>query len=271
MIRKSLDGFLGNFGYVRKKPAYIDNVFGHKLFQNPGDDGINYHKLNNVPLSDFKYGELSFVNQIKKGETVIDLGANVGFYTLLFARQVGTEGKVIAFEPGPQSFALLNKNVSVNHYKNVKLINKAVSDKEKTGQFFLCRTGESDNRLFATPNEQRDTIDMDIVSLDKYLGENTKVDFIKMDIQGSEYLAMLGMEGILKSNPKIKILLEYAPSCLEDSGVNLKEFLAFIVDQKFKIKVLHQQKEIETVTTQWILDNCGDGKTFAHVNLILEK
>jgi FkbM family methyltransferase len=262
-----LDTCLNPLGYFRKKPAFV-NVFGHKMFQNPADDGINYQGQENVSMDRFRYGEIAIVKDVKAGETVLDIGANIGFFTLLYARQVGPNGRVFAFEPGPQSFALLTKNVAINQYKNVSAVNKAVAQQKGMTHFFLCRTGESDNRLFDTPQEERDVVDIETVALDEFLND-TKVDFIKMDIQGAEYVALEGMSDLLTRNQHVRVLLEYSPLCLEQSGVNLKEFLNYIHSLKFKIHVLFDDKPMEPVTDQWLLDNCGVGRTFPHVNLLL--
>src|SRR3989344_9219581 len=65
-----------------------------------------------------------FDQHIKKGDTVLDIGANIGYHTLHFARLVGETGKVYAFEPHPSNFALLKKNIEANGYKNVVLVQK---------------------------------------------------------------------------------------------------------------------------------------------------
>ena len=74
---------------------------------------------------------------VKKGDVDLDLGANIGYYTLIFAKIVGKNGKVFAFEPDLTNFTLLKKNVEINGYKNVVLINKAVSDKTGKLKLFL--------------------------------------------------------------------------------------------------------------------------------------
>ncbi len=138
--------------FLKIKPAFLGNIFGHKMYQNTSDEGINYQGFNNYPEKNFEHGEIALASTIKPDQTVIDLGANIGFFALLYARQVGSTGKVYAFEPGPSSFALLQKNIAINNYKNVICINKAVADVTKMGKIYLNRTGESDNRLLFDPN-----------------------------------------------------------------------------------------------------------------------
>src|SRR2546422_5286600 len=76
-------------------------------------------------------------NEVKTGDVVLDIGAHIGYYTLMFAELVGPHGKVFAFEPVPSNFALLQKNVQFNGYHSVALIQKAVSDKEGKAVIYL--------------------------------------------------------------------------------------------------------------------------------------
>ena len=84
--------------------------------------------------------------EINEGDVVLDIGANIGYYTLLAARLVGPTGQVIAFEPDQTNFALLRKNVEANGYRNVVLVNKAVSDHNGTAELFLNDANPGDHR-----------------------------------------------------------------------------------------------------------------------------
>ena len=77
---------------------------------------------------------------VKKGDVVLDIGANIGYYTLIFAELVGEKGKVYAFEPDPTNFDLLRKNVEINGYRNITLIQKAVSNKNGKISFYSKKT-----------------------------------------------------------------------------------------------------------------------------------
>lgn len=78
-----------------------------------------------------------FKKEIKKGDKVLDLGANIGYYTFLAAQLVGEKGKAFDFEPKPTNFSLLKMNIETNSYKNVITIQKAVSDKTGKGRLYL--------------------------------------------------------------------------------------------------------------------------------------
>jgi tRNA G37 N-methylase Trm5 len=86
--------------------------------------------------------------EIDRGDVVLDLGANIGYYTLLFAKKVGDEGRVYAFEPDPTNFSLLKKNVEINGYRNVVLIQKAVSNKNGKLKLYLNEDNKGDHRFY---------------------------------------------------------------------------------------------------------------------------
>jgi len=75
--------------------------------------------------------------EVKKGNLAIDVGASIGYYALLFAKLVGTEGKVVAFEPVPERYHILEKNIKLNNLKNVDLVKKSVSNKVSLNEISL--------------------------------------------------------------------------------------------------------------------------------------
>lgn len=174
-------------------------------------------------------------NKINKGDVVIDLGANIGYYTLLFADLVGPSGKVFAFEPEPKSFELLKKNVEINGYKNVTLIPKAIS--QTTGKIRLHVSQDnlgthSISKIYYVKNN---FIDIDSITLDDFVNECEKnIDFIKMDIEGAEFDVLKGGVNLLKNSTNLKILTEFAPHMIKDFG-SPTEFLDFFVNNGFKI------------------------------------
>jgi hypothetical protein len=142
-VVKILSGHgIGNFYPVRvfnnfivsRLKSTLAEVDGHKMFLDSRDSlGLSIFSIHE-PL------ETGLVKEkIKKGDVVLDIGANIGYYTLIFAKLVGEEGKVFAFEPEPTNFSLLEKNVEINGYKNVVLIQKAVSNETGKIRLYLSK------------------------------------------------------------------------------------------------------------------------------------
>jgi FkbM family methyltransferase len=257
-------------GWERKNPFVLRDVFGFTLF--PAELGVVYQNYCNKNLSDFKSGEFSIISQIPRGGVCVDLGANVGLYSILMAKQVGNEGEVYSFEPGKIAYCLMKANIEINQLDNITPINVAVSDKSGLGKLFVCGTGDSDNTLGDTsnPNDVRAQIDIDLVALDDYF-KGKKIDFIKMDIQGSEYLALKGANRILKNNPHIKILMEYCPHSLIDMGVSPAEFLNYVRSIGFDIELLSESSPTRLISDNELIDLVGPGKKYSYVDVLLTR
>jgi FkbM family methyltransferase len=171
--------------------------------------------------------------EIKKGDVALDIGANIGYYTLIFARLVGAEGKVFSFEPDPYNFNLLKKNVEINGYKNVELIQKAVSHQTGKTRLYFKQDNHTINTIYASFGSFK-TLDIEAVSLDEYfVNYPGAIDFIKMDIQGAEGRAIQGMDKLLAKNRQIKIVMEYEPAFLIRSGMDPGECLRLLTDRGF--------------------------------------
>jgi FkbM family methyltransferase len=125
---------------------------------------------------------------------------------------------------------------SKNNYDNITLVQAAVGD--KTGEIALCISDKLnvDHQTYET-DEKREKINVLSYRLDDYL-ENKKIDFIKMDIQGFEYQALLGMKNTLQSNPDIKILVEFWPYGLIKAGSSVEKLLTFLHELDFQTELL---------------------------------
>ncbi|MDP3947248.1 MAG: FkbM family methyltransferase [bacterium] len=202
-----------------------------------------------------------FARIVKPGDTVVDLGANIGYFTLLFSRLVGPAGKVFAFEPEPKNFAYLRRNIEINNYKNITALEKAASDKNGTTKLFVCSydTGHHTINQYegvdayrrGKPSEKK-SIDIEMVRLDDFLrGKTPRVDVVKMDVEGAEPLAIAGMDGILKTNPNIKIVMEFFPLLIQAMGRSPKEFFEQLRGYEFKIFLIGGEYSMEKDAGDW--------------------
>lgn len=206
-------------------------VQGHKMFLDAFDSlGLLINSdVNTLLLTEFVKKE------IKKGDVVLDIGANIGYYTLLFAKAVGGTGRVFAFEPDVDNFALLKKNVEINGYKNVIVEQKAVSDLTSKVRLYLSEDNKGDHRIYDSHDHRR-SVEIGSVSLDDYFKDYTgKINFIKMDIQGSEERAMKGMFKVLEGNKNIKIVTEFWPAGLKKSDCEPASFLNIFTKLNFTL------------------------------------
>ena len=187
----------------------------------------------------YEKNETNFVkDSVNKGDVVIDIGANIGYYTLMFAKLVGDTGKIYSFEPDPRNFLILEKNIQINGYNNVILEKKAVSN--KLGKSTLYVNENSAGSSMHKPNNVVNQIYVDLITLDNYFEVNTITpDFIKIDIEGYELNALKGMESILQSSDKTKIMIEYNPLTKKEFNSDPMDNLTFLSELGFKFKDLN--------------------------------
>jgi FkbM family methyltransferase len=191
-------------------------------------------------------GEINFFRKkIKKGMDVVDVGANIGFYTVLFSKLVGRSGKVYAFEPDKKNFKFL-QSVCKN-LQNTILINKAVGDKTGSIRLYESNLLNVDHVTYKS-SEKRGSYPVDSVTLDDYF-KNKKIDFVKIDTQGFEYQVLNGMKDLIKKNKKISILCEFQTTYIKRAGKKVSDLLDFFKQNGLKTKIM-RDKDLD-----WIGDD----------------
>ena len=180
----------------------------------------------------FEYGtELLFRKIVKPGMKVLDIGANVGIYTL---HGLKCEADVYAFEPTPSTFQILKDNVALNGFENspqAHLYNYAVSDSAGSVRFAEVEGACGHNNMFTTEGNGA-CIEVPTIKLDDLL-ESMVFDCFKMDIEGAEMLALRGMKNLLSVNPDIRGFVEFAPQNLLRANVNPKDYYDFLRELGF--------------------------------------
>lgn len=151
--------------------------------------------------------EISFCKEkIQKNMNVLDIGANVGYYTINLANLVGENGKIFAFEPDPSNFSILEKNIKLNNFKNVILINKAVSNTLSPTTLFLNSSNTGGHSIVETGNSTKKIV-VTTTTLDEYFKNFTdSIDLVKIDVEGAEYKVIIGgLNFFKKLKPKYLI------------------------------------------------------------------
>ncbi len=151
-----------------------------------------------------------FCKHIRKGMIVIDVGANIGYYTRLFSNLVGPTGQVYAFEPDAENWKYLVHNV--RNIENIKIFNMAVTDKVGTVDFYHVIGATGIHTILQVPDSEKRIVPS--VSLDYFISNNeiAQVAVVKIDVEGAEPLVFQGMKNLLKGNNKSPmVVFEYTP------------------------------------------------------------
>lgn len=224
-------------------------INGHKMFLSKNSE-VSFHL---VLKGKWEETETELIkNEIYDGNVVLDIGANIGYFTLIFAKKVGSKGKVFAFEPEPNNFRLLKKNVQVNNFQNVVIENFALSENNGRINLYLSERDVGSHRVYQSNKVTNNFVTVKKIKLDDYLKKysfSKNISFIKLDVEGAELDVLKGMTGILKNNKPLKILLEYSPSNLKEFGNNPEELLKFLNQYKFSFNIIDSdKKEIRPIT-----------------------
>lgn len=247
------------------------SVNGVTLWVNPGDTaGVA------PPL--LQYGEYEpfitkvFSRIVKPGMTVVDAGANIGYYTTLAAKLAGPRGKVIAFEPEPRNFTLLQRNIAANGFRNCIAVNEALADKAGSLTLHLDATNWGAHSLAQQNVRGTRSVTVRATTLDAFFARKrvARVDVIKMDTQGAEGRIVQGMRRTLARNKHLRIIMEFWPFALRSLGTDPEQLLEWLRSKGFCIAQLDDSRR-EIVPVQ---DAHGLAQHREHcwaTNLLLER
>ena len=252
LVRSNLVISLGRIIRSLSKSNFVE-IEGRKMFT---------HSNDGLALSIFKIYEPDQTEIVKKyvheGDIVIDVGAHVGYYTLLMAQLVGKNGKVYSFEPDPVNFQLLKKSVEINEFENVILIQKAVSDTNEKVKLFLGDDDRAINRIYdAKLGDAKESIEVDSITLDEYFRENNELfNFIKIDSEGSEVKIINGMQELLSENRKLVMMTEFFPFLIKKSGNDPNQYLRLLEKAQFRLyNILDKEEKTGTINPEDFLKN----------------
>lgn len=210
-----------------KNRYIIREIHGSKMYLDFQEKGISRDLLKNENREILSVETIQ--QELKPGDIVIDIGANIGYYALLEARLVGDEGRVYAIEPVAQNVELLKKNIELNNYKNVEVFQLAMGNENKTAPIYL--SDKCNCSTFIKPKTFVEEVPIKMVTLDKFLENKPYPTLIRMDVEGYEVEIVEGMKKILSLNKPLKLLIEVHGIRLSKGKEMLRTF------EKFGLKI----------------------------------
>lgn len=232
------------FDFSRPHGMVLREIHGSRMYLDSDDPGVGLSVLMGV----FEPFETDlFTRCIRESMTVVDVGANIGYYSLLAARRVGKSGRVFAIEPNPSVYQMLLQNIAVNDYQQLIPIKHCVSNCSGKACFHINRDlpGES-NMLPCTAADRDDTITVDTFPLDDLLPD-CEVDVLKMDIEGAEGLALMGASRLLR-NGRSLIFMEFVPALLTKMGTPPTDVLSILRQYGYCVYLINEKsRTLQTV------------------------
>jgi len=262
------------YKFIRLKKKNLDltnkivKVNGYNLELLPNDDGIstelalfNTHEPLNTKL---------FAQNLKEGMICFDIGANIGYYTLLESKIVGDSGKIIAIEPSPVNFKQLQKNIQNENANNVELYQMAGGDKNGTLKFLLDPHSNL-SRIISKEESEKisgNIIDVPVKKLDSFLDELSikSLDLIRMDVEGYEFNILEGMKNSIK---KFKPMIQMEVHTRILGNEKTQKLLEWLLEENYEV--------IYYITRQLDCPSVGDMDDVKHfsihelINLLSEK
>jgi FkbM family methyltransferase len=170
------------------------------------------------------------------GMHVIDIGANIGYHTLVCAHAVTPSGTVLSLEPEPTNYAVLCANLWHAHMTNVTPLRAAASRHTGQTRLSLSDTNMGDHRTLYNVSWER-AIDVACMRIDDFLEAGSPIDLAKLDIQGSEHVAIHGMESMIAQYHPL-LVVEFWPLGIRELGDDPAAVLAYYRDIGYEISVL---------------------------------
>jgi FkbM family methyltransferase len=209
---------------------------------------------------------------IRPGMTFIDVGANVGYFTLIAAQILHGNGQIHSFEADPQMHQLLVDNINLNwFFEGVHAHQKAVYSEETNLRFHKRLKYQANSSIaeltadeLASINDVSESFEVEALRLDHYIEQAAagRVDVIKIDVEGAEPRVFQGMAQTIENNPDLRIICEWSPSQLYQTGSSPTEFLAILRDYGFLIRTVEAPETI--LEPERLLD-------MSHNNLLLSR
>tara|TARA_B100001750_G_C15513174_1_gene605103 strand:+ start:815 stop:1708 length:894 start_codon:yes stop_codon:yes gene_type:complete len=223
--------------------------------------------------------------ELDKGMTIIEVGANIGYYSLLESRIIGEKGVVHAIEPVPDNFQKLTSNIELNNKSNIIPYNFAISNKAGSADFFL--TDESNwgsmvdpksdfiSKSMSTKLQKRhkDKISVETKTLDQFVKDEEiqEVNLVRMDIEGYEIQALDGMKRLLQDSTNLRLLIEVHNKIFTDPKDALGPTFEMLLGYGFEPKILIAKKdELYNIEPNQFVDTITSYKDIC-CHLLMEK
>ena len=201
-----------------------------------------------------------FHDVLESGDVMVDVGANIGYFTVLAAQLVGPGGKVVAVEASPSLADKIRRNVAMNGHRGTVTVwhRAAWSGSERLklhervhygANSSLASTGAANLEELA---DTEVTVEVEAVALDDLLGDLERIDLLKLDVEGAEVHAMEGLARTVAAHPEMTMMVEWAPEQIRLMGDDPGELVALLTGAGYGLRLM--ERDLAPITAAELLD-----------------
>lgn len=254
-------------GYVHRPCTYVGDdtiltqtVFGHLFHLDARDTSL----LPSLVARGYWEPAVTraLLRLLRPGQRVVEVGANVGWYSLLFASRVMPGGSVTAFEANPRTVSLLRRNLAANGFAAaVHVVPLAVSDGRARVTLHRLQRQQGSSSIYPfTPadlavwDDEVSPLEVDATSLDAFFGsDGPPPDLVKIDAEGAEPAIVAGMQGMIERAPRVQLMLEFLPGNLARAGHDARAFLTSLVRLGFRLHTITPRGRFQPTSVDRLL------------------
>lgn len=252
-IRKSL---LANFyKLIRGDRYFLKEIQGSKMYLDLEDKGLSRDLLAYGVREKFSTEVMK--QELKPGQVVVEIGANIGYYALLEAKTVGESGKVYCLEPAPENVELLRRNIAVNGYKNIEVFHAAAGAESKQSKIYLSESHNQHALVAENVKGMVGSMPVQVFSLDDFTKDKPYPSLVRMDVEGYELDILRGMKKIFAAGKPLQLFIEIHCFFLKEK---VKDLLAILRKNGFRVKVGTWEATVISggKITQSVFDYCSN-------------
>jgi FkbM family methyltransferase len=245
--------------YVGDHRVLLKTARGFKMFVDSRDVSIAPHLILDGVWEEGT--EAALRQLVRPGMRVAEVGANVGYFTVLMAHAVGQRGSVVAFEPDPSLAQIIRDNIEINGFTARTAIEaKAVADTQGELRFFATHRHRGNGSILPgfeqlpdNPEDARDELVVPCTTLDAYFA-NDPPDLLKIDAEGAESAVLRGSAGLLAAPALRTIVLEFFPRFVEAAGDEPRAFLERLLARGYRLhRIDHRKRKIRAARIDELL------------------
>jgi len=236
-----------------KKKDLVTDIHDYRLKLNLDDPGISRQ----LAISGTREQQLRYIleEEVHEGMTILDIGANIGYYPIMEAKLAGESGYIYALEPAPENYRSLIENIRLNNLSHVfETYNMGVSNRKGVERFFLSDHSnlhtfipKSANGEYVTKGTTDNYIEVDVTDLSSFLRDKKPVDLIRMDVEGYEVEIFEGLEEAVKSGLfKGKIIFECHFPKYDDVKHSIRKQLEMLFKYDYQVRALTSTDEAKS-------------------------